>query len=81
MAYKNLCLNIIKESRILDRYLRTAVTIRGYSKTANTSSEDNSEERSTHFGFQTIKENQKAREGENFIIFVECLSLFYYMEY
>ncbi|KYM92763.1 Ubiquinone biosynthesis methyltransferase COQ5, mitochondrial [Atta colombica] len=60
MAYKNLCLNIIKKSRILDRYLRTVITIRGYSKTANTSSEDN--ERTTHFGFQTIKENQKARE-------------------
>ncbi|XP_018369359.1 PREDICTED: 2-methoxy-6-polyprenyl-1,4-benzoquinol methylase, mitochondrial isoform X2 [Trachymyrmex cornetzi] len=60
MAYKSLCVNIIKESRVLNRYLKAAVTTRGYSKTTSTSSED--DERSTHFGFQTIKESQKAKE-------------------
>ncbi|KAG5337430.1 COQ5 protein, partial [Acromyrmex charruanus] len=60
MAYKSLCVNIIKENRILDRYLKAAVTTRGYSKTTSTSSEN--DERSTHFGFQTIKESQKAQE-------------------
>ncbi|KAG5312967.1 COQ5 protein, partial [Pseudoatta argentina] len=60
MAYKSLCVNIIKENRILDRYLKAAVTTRGYSKTTSTSSEN--DERSTHFGFQAIKESQKAQE-------------------
>ncbi|XP_018305283.1 2-methoxy-6-polyprenyl-1,4-benzoquinol methylase, mitochondrial isoform X2 [Mycetomoellerius zeteki] len=60
MAYKSLCVNIIKESRILDRFLKAAVTTRGYSKTASSSSEN--DERSTHFGFQKVKENQKAKE-------------------
>lgn len=79
MAYKSLCVNIIKESRILDRFLKAAVTTRGYSKTASSSSEN--DERSTHFGFQKVKENQKAKEGKNSIIFVECLSLFHCMKY
>jgi len=60
MAYKNLCVNIIKERRIVDKFLRAAIAKRGYSKTASTLSED--EERSTHFGFQTVKESEKAKE-------------------
>jgi len=57
-------MNIIKESQILDRYcLKIAVTKRGYSKTASTPSED--DEKSTHFGFQTIKESEKTKKGNS----------------
>jgi len=69
MAYRNLCVNIIKESRILDRYcLKAAATKRSYSKTASTPSEN--DEKSTHFGFQTIKESEKTKKG-NSSFFVE----------
>lgn len=62
MGYKNLCINIMKESRMLDRYLRTVVTKCGYSRTANPSSGNG--EKTTHFGFQTIKESEKTNEGK-----------------
>jgi len=56
--------NIIKKSRLLNRYcLKAAVTKRDYSKTASTPSED--DEKSTHFGFQTIKESEKAKKGNS----------------
>lgn len=61
MHYKNLCVNIMKKSRMLDKYLRTAVIKRSYSRTVNSSSE-NDDEKTTHFGFQTIKESEKTNE-------------------
>ncbi|XP_077264695.1 ubiquinone biosynthesis protein COQ3, mitochondrial [Temnothorax americanus] len=63
MACKNLCANIIKEGRILDRCLKAAAAGRGYSKEARTPSED--DDRSTHFGFQTVKESEKGKEVYN----------------
>ncbi|GAB1866346.1 2-methoxy-6-polyprenyl-1,4-benzoquinol methylase, mitochondrial [Camponotus japonicus] len=61
MAYKNLCISIMKESRMLDRYLKTVITKCNYSKTTNFASSENNE-KTTHFGFQTIKESEKTNE-------------------
>lgn len=66
MAYKNLYVNIIKESRILDRCLKAAVIKRDYSKAANTPSED--DKRSTHFGFQTVEESEKVKKGKDYYL-------------
>lgn len=55
----------MKKSRMLDRYFRTAVIKRGYSRTANPSSE-NDDDKTTHFGFQTIKESEKMNEGKSY---------------
>lgn len=63
MAGKTLCVNIIKKSRMLDRCSRVAVAKRTYSKTASAPSKD--DEGSTHFGFQTVKENEKAEKVHN----------------
>ncbi|KAL6267589.1 hypothetical protein P5V15_000663 [Pogonomyrmex californicus] len=60
MAYKNFCINIVKESRRLNRCLKAVVVKRDYSKTADTYPEN--EERFTHFGFQAIKESEKVKE-------------------
>jgi len=66
MVYRNLYVNIIKKSRVLDRCLKAAVTKRDYSKGASTPSED--DDRSTHFGFQTVEESEKAKKGKDSII-------------
>lgn len=66
MAYKNLYVNLIKKSRVLDRCLKAAVTKRDYSKAASTPSED--DDKLTHFGFQTIEESEKAKKGKDSII-------------
>lgn len=71
MAGKTLCVNIIKKSRMLDRCSRVAVAKRTYSKTASAPSKD--DEGSTHFGFQTVKENEKAEKGRDFVISLECI--------
>lgn len=55
-------MSIVKESRMLDRYLRTVITKCNYSITANFESAENNE-KTTHFGFQTIKENEKISKG------------------
>lgn len=62
MTYRNLCVSLFKKSRILDRRLRTVIKC-GYSKAARTPAED--DERSTHFGFQTIKESEKEKKVHN----------------
>ncbi|XP_029679397.1 2-methoxy-6-polyprenyl-1,4-benzoquinol methylase, mitochondrial-like [Formica exsecta] len=60
IACKNLCINIMKERQMLNRYLKTVVTKCNYSRTANSSSEN--DEKTTHFGFQTVKESEKMKE-------------------
>lgn len=74
MACKNLCVNVIKSSRILDRRLRIAVAKRGYSKAASAPSKD--DEGSTHFGFETVKESEKAEKGRVFVTSLECTFVF-----
>lgn len=51
---------------MLDRCLRVAVAKRDYSRAANASSKD--DEESTHFGFQTVKESEKAERGKDPVI-------------
>lgn len=53
----------MKESRMLDRYFKTVITKCNYSKTMNFESSENNE-KTTHFGFQTIKESEKTNEGK-----------------
>ncbi|KAL6440597.1 hypothetical protein ACFW04_003232 [Cataglyphis niger] len=60
MACKHLSINILKERRILNRYLKSIVIKCNYSRTANPSLEN--DEKTTHFGFQTIKESEKMNE-------------------
>ncbi|XP_011882749.1 PREDICTED: 2-methoxy-6-polyprenyl-1,4-benzoquinol methylase, mitochondrial isoform X2 [Vollenhovia emeryi] len=65
MAYRNLCATVLRESRTLDRLgLKAAAAAkRGYSRVAGAPSED--DEKSTHFGFQTVKESEKTQAVYN----------------
>ncbi|RLU19077.1 hypothetical protein DMN91_009435 [Ooceraea biroi] len=62
MSYKVLRTNIIRESQIFTKCLGIAMAKRCYMKTANTSTSEQNDERTTHFGFQTIRESEKAKE-------------------
>lgn len=65
MNCKNVCAHLIRESRMLSRCRGAAAIKRDCSKTSSASSEGN--ERTTHFGFQTIGEDEKAKEGERIL--------------
>ncbi|XP_014489279.1 PREDICTED: 2-methoxy-6-polyprenyl-1,4-benzoquinol methylase, mitochondrial [Dinoponera quadriceps] len=56
----NVCINLMRRSQILSRRVKAAVIKRACSKISNTSLED--DEKTTHFGFQKIKESEKAKE-------------------
>ncbi|XP_012229569.2 2-methoxy-6-polyprenyl-1,4-benzoquinol methylase, mitochondrial [Linepithema humile] len=60
MSCTNFCRNIMKEGRMLSKYLRITVVKRSYSKAASTFSEGN--ENTTHFGFQTVETSEKTKK-------------------
>lgn len=68
----NLYTNLTRRSKILTRRIKAVVIKRNYSKTSNVLLED--DEKTTHFGFQTIKETDKTKEGEDFITFIKFVS-------
>ncbi|EFN79811.1 Ubiquinone biosynthesis methyltransferase COQ5, mitochondrial [Harpegnathos saltator] len=55
--------NLIRKSRILNRQIKVVTIKRNCSKISNESLKD--DEKTTHFGFQTIKETEKTKEVYN----------------
>lgn len=76
-GYIYICTNLIKRSQILSRRIKSAVIKRNCSKTSNASLED--DEKTTHFGFQTIKETEKAKEGETLITSIVIFLILKYL--
>jgi len=66
MSYKVFCTNI-RENQTFIKCLRIAKRYYTFRVTANMSKQ--SDEGTTHFGFQTIRESEKIKEGKDFVAF------------
>jgi hypothetical protein len=67
MSYKAFCTNILRENQAFMKCLGIAKRCYTSRVTANMSKQN--DEETTHFGFQTIRESEKIKEGKNFVAF------------
>lgn len=66
IGYKSLCTSVMKKSRMINRCLTTVPVKRQCSKATSAACPED-DEKTTHFGYQTVRESEKVKEG-NFVV-------------
>ncbi|XP_020281242.1 2-methoxy-6-polyprenyl-1,4-benzoquinol methylase, mitochondrial isoform X2 [Pseudomyrmex gracilis] len=61
IVYRSLCANVMKKSRMINKCL-TNVSVRRRCSRTTTSASPEDDEKSTHFGYQSVKESEKGKK-------------------